>query len=215
MVSGRLARSRGEKQIPRGLSKHKMFIVRPSQYIAGSAYEGNFSDPYAQQPLSGHYATITASLVAPTSRGNITIRSADMADPPVINPNWLATDTDQRVAIAAYRRARGIFLTQSMAPVVIGQEYFPGFGYQTDTEILTVIKSTVMTIYHAACTCKMGVSSDAMAVVDSRARAFNVTGLRVVDASSFPILPPGHPQSTVYMLAEKIAFDIVSAGRSG
>ncbi|CAG8163944.1 unnamed protein product [Penicillium salamii] len=196
-------------------SKHQMFIVRPSQYIAGSAYEGNFSDPYAQQPQSGHYATIAAALVAPTSRGNITISSADMSDPPVINPNWLATDTDQRVAIAAYRRARGLFLTQSMAPVIIGQEYFPGFGYQTDTEILTVIKSTVMTIYHAACTCKMGVSGDAMAVVDSRARVFNVTGLRVVDASSFPILPPGHPQSTVYMLAEKIAFDIVSASRSG
>ncbi|CAG7942604.1 unnamed protein product [Penicillium salamii] len=196
-------------------SKHKMFNVRPSQYIAGSAYGGNFSDPYAQQPRTGHYATITAALVAPTSRGNITISSADTSDPPVINPNWLATDTDQRVAIAAYRRARGFFLTQSMAPVIIGQEYFPGFGYQTDTEILTVIKSTVMTIYHAACTCKMGVSTDAMAVVDSRARVFNVTGLRVVDASSFPILPPGHPQSTVYMLAEKIAFDIVSASRSG
>ncbi|CAG7927784.1 unnamed protein product [Penicillium olsonii] len=177
-----------------------------------SAFEGNFSDPYAQQPRKGQYASLAGALVAPTSRGSITIRSADMADPPVINPNWLATETDQKVAVAAFRRARSIFMTQSMAPVIIGREYFPGYGYQTDSEILAVIKSTLMTIYHAACTCKMGLPGDVMAVVDSQARVFNVTGLRVVDASSFPILPPGHPQSTVYMLAEKIAADIISGG---
>jgi len=116
---------------------------------------------------------------------------------PVINPNWLETDTDQKVAIAAYKRARHFFSTQAMAPVLIGQEYFPGSGYQTDTEMLDIIKNTVMTIYHAACTCKMGVQNDSMAVIDNRARVFGVTKLRVVDASAFPILPPGHPQSVV------------------
>jgi choline dehydrogenase len=55
----------------------------------------------------------------------------------------------------------------------------------------------------------MGRSSDPIAVVDSKARVFGVQGLRVVDASSFPLLVPGHPQSTIYALAEKIADDIV------
>jgi choline dehydrogenase len=36
-----------------------------------------------------------------------------------------------------------------------------------------------------------------MAVIDSKARVFGVKSLRVVDASSFPILPPGHPSSTI------------------
>ena len=57
----------------------------------------------------------------------------------------------------------------------------------------------------------MGRPNDAKAVVDSKARVFGVTGLRVVDASAFPMLPPGHPQATVYMLAEKIADDILQA----
>jgi choline dehydrogenase len=87
-----------------------------------------------------------------------------------------------------------------MAAVIIGQEYFPGERYETDAEIIDIIKSTVMTIYHAACTCKMGIQNDSMAVVDSRARVFGVAGLRVVDASAFPILPPGHPQSVVCQL---------------
>jgi choline dehydrogenase-like flavoprotein len=56
---------------------------------------------------------------------------------------------------------------------------------------------------------KMGKSSDPMAVVDSKARVFGVQGLRVVDASAFPLLVPGHPQSTIYALAEKIADDIM------
>jgi choline dehydrogenase len=39
---------------------------------------------------------------------------------------------------------------------------------------------------------------------------FGVENLRVVDASAFPFLPPGHPQSTVYALAEKIAAEIAA-----
>jgi choline dehydrogenase-like flavoprotein len=55
----------------------------------------------------------------------------------------------------------------------------------------------------------MGKEGDHMAVLDSKARVRGVKGLRVVDASAFPILPPGHPQSSVYMLAEKIADAII------
>ncbi|KAJ5183895.1 Dehydrogenase patE [Penicillium capsulatum] len=180
------------------------------EYLAASAFVGNFSNPVAQQPR-GEFGSIISSLVAPTSRGNVTISSADTADLPIINPNWLSTDTDQNVAIASYRRIREMFHSKAIAPVIVGSEYFPGPQVKTDSEILDIIKKTVMTIYHAACTCKMGVSSDRMAVVDSRARVFGVSGLRVVDASAFPILPPGHPQSVVYMLAEKIAADIIAS----
>lgn len=59
----------------------------------------------------------------------------------------------------------------------------------------------------------MGTANDTMAVVNSRARVFGTEGLRVVDISAFPLLPPGHPQATVYALAEKIADDIMT-GRS-
>jgi choline dehydrogenase len=90
-----------------------------------------------------------------------------------------------------------MFQTPAMTPILIGPEYFPGPEYQSDEDILEVIKNTLMTIYHASCTCKMGTRDDYMAVVDHRARVFGVTGLRVVDASAFPFLPPGHPQSVV------------------
>ncbi|RAH49685.1 GMC family oxidoreductase [Aspergillus brunneoviolaceus CBS 621.78] len=169
-----------------------------AEYISAALYTGDFADPFFSQPTDGaQYATILGTLIAPTSRGNITISSSDTDDLPIINPNWIATESDAQVCVAIYRRVREAF--QAIAPIVEGDEYFPGSQFQTDEQLLEVIRNTVMTIYHAACTCKMGTSNDPMAVVDSRARVFGVSRLRVVDASAFPLLPPGHPQSVVCM----------------
>jgi len=140
------------------------------------------------------------ALVAPYSRGNITIRSASMADPPVINPDWLTHPSDQAVAVAGYKRARAFWNLSVMAPIRIGTEAFPEPSVQSDADLLNIIRQSFTTVSHAACTCKMGRKGDPMAVVDSKARVFGVTNLRVVDASSFALLPPGHPVSTVCKL---------------
>ncbi|KAL4965407.1 GMC family oxidoreductase [Aspergillus stella-maris] len=183
-----------------------------TEYLSQAIYINAFMDPFFGQPKGNHmYAGIIGSLVAPTSRGYITLTSNDTDDLPLINPNWLSTESDAEVAIAIYKRIREAWRhPQGVAPIVI-EEVFPGPHVQSDEQILEVIRDTVMTIYHAACTCKMGVTGDPMAVVDSQARVLGVQRLRVVDASAFAILPPGHPQSTCYMLAEKIAVDIIDS----
>lgn len=158
-------------------------------------YQQNF---IRDAPNDGYnYATVSTALITPLSRGTIDISSADMADPPVINPNWLTHPADQQVLIAGYKRVRQMFNSSAMKPILMGSEYFPGEKIQTDEEILNIIKQTVSTVYHAAATCAMGRSSDMHAVVDSKARVIGVKALRVVDASAFPFLPPGHPMATV------------------
>ncbi|KAH8911654.1 GMC oxidoreductase [Coniochaeta sp. PMI_546] len=180
------------------------------EYISGPGYIGNFQNLLLQQPKDGYqYATILAALVAPQSRGNVTISSDTTLDLPVINPNWLTDPTDASVAVAAYKRVRAAFASSAMRPVLADPvEYFPGPEVQTDAQILDTIRNSVHTVYHAACTCRMGRRDDPNAVVDSHARVIGVSGLRVVDASSFALLPPGHPQSTIYAFAEKIADEI-------
>lgn len=195
--------------------------------MSGSGYIGNASNLLAIQPKDGYqYASILGVLISPLARGNVTLNSADTSDLPGINPNWLGDPADQEVAIAMFKRMRQAFQSKAMEPVLIGDEYNPGPHVQSDEEILEFIKDNVMPIWHAACTCKMGTADDDMAVVDSQARVYGVERLRVVDASAFPFLPPGHPQSTVCrfssiailfdlpltvtdMLAEKIAADII------
>ncbi|KAH6648066.1 choline dehydrogenase [Truncatella angustata] len=184
------------------------------EYLSAPGYVGDFSNLLTTQPKDGYqYATILGGLVAPLSRGTVTITSADTNVLPQINPNWLTDPTDVAVAIATYKRLRAAFASDAMSGVLAeDKEYFPGPAVQTDAQILQTIRNTVMTIWHASCTCRMGKKDDVNAVVDSDAKVIGVTGLRVVDASSFALLPPGHPQSTVYALAEKIAAQI-RAGR--
>ena len=132
-----------------------------------------------------------------------------MTTQPLINPNWLADPTDQALAIQAIRRQRQAWSILANLGVADPVEAYPGPNITTDAQILNFIRNSMTTVYHASATCKMGTNNTKMAVVDSQARVFGVTGLRVVDASSFPFLVPGHPQSTVYGFAEKIADEIL------
>ncbi|KAG8526149.1 uncharacterized protein KY384_000142 [Bacidia gigantensis] len=196
------------------------------EYLAIGAYFGLQENFVTGAPHdTNQYVTLAAALVAPLSRGNVSISSPDTADQPLINPNWLTHPTDQAVAIAAYKRARAAFATPVMQEIVIGDEAFPGktvggggvpgVGGESDEEILETVRRSFGAVFHASATNKMGKESDKMAVVDSRCRVMGVRGLRVVDASAFPFLPPGHPMATIYALAEKIADDIKTAVRYG
>ncbi|KZL80417.1 fad nad -binding protein [Colletotrichum incanum] len=156
-----------------------------------------------------NYATLQATLVVPHSRGTVKIQSAKMSDAPIINPNWLTENSDMDVLVAGFKRVRQALETSAMAPVLIGQELFPGSTIKSDEEIRTYIAQASSPIYHAFATNKMGNGTDADAVVDSRGRVVGVSRLRVIDSSSFPFLPPGPaPQVQVYALAEKLADDI-------
>jgi len=183
------------------------------EWLPISAYLGYQTNRQTEDPRDGYnYATINPGLIAPLSRGNVTISSADMADPPILDPNWLSDPTDQELAVQSFKRSREIWSVLAQNNVTVGTaEYLPGLNVTSDADILAYIQASLMTIYHAAATCKMGNSNDSMAVLDSQARVYGTQNLRVVDASAFPFLPPGHPQSTVYALAEKIAADILGA----
>jgi choline dehydrogenase len=170
------------------------------EYIANG-----FSSGSEEFPTLGFIAPI---LLTPMSRGNITLRSTSISDSPLINLNWLADAADGEVLIAAFKRVRDMWRNPVIADIVVGPEFVPGETVLTDAQILDFIKQTSQTIWHASSTCAMGKSVKKGAVVDSKARVFGVRGLRVVDYSVVPFSLPGHPQASVYMLAEKIAHDI-------
>lgn len=168
------------------------------EYITISSYLGNMQNLTSPGPNDGYnYASLAANLVAPRSRGNITITSADTNVAPLINPNWLTEQSDVDVMVASFKRIRQFYATKAMQSFVIGPEYFPGKSVSTDAQIENFIRGNFNTIWHATSTCAMGRLNDTKAVVDTKARVIGVQGLRVVDAAAFPLLPPGHPMSTV------------------
>jgi choline dehydrogenase-like flavoprotein len=109
------------------------------EYLSGSGYVGDWSSLLFNQPKDGYqYATILAALIAPQSRGNVTITSADMNVLPTINTAYLQSETDQQIAVVAYKRTRQAWASSAMQQCVIGQEYYPGLDVSTDDEILSV-----------------------------------------------------------------------------
>jgi choline dehydrogenase len=118
------------------------------EYISGSLANAALPSTYHD------YTVMIPAMVAPTSRGSITISSSSMDDQPVIDPNWLSTAADQEQAVAALKRVREIMATDAIQGGLVGPEIAPGATVQTDEEILAYIMSSFSTVWHAACTCK-------------------------------------------------------------
>lgn len=168
------------------------------EYVAGSG----------AGPDGTTLGVLSAVLTAPLSRGSVTISSADPLVAPVIDMGWFTNPADGEVAVAAFKRARQAWT--NISAITVGPEILPGEAVQTDAQILTFLRGAATQIWHAGATCAMGKASDVKAVVDAKARVLGgVTGLRVVDASALPFMVPGHPQATIYALAEKIADAII------
>jgi 5-(hydroxymethyl)furfural/furfural oxidase len=75
-----------------------------------------------------------------------------------------------------------------------------------DDEVLDAfVRKAAIGVWHASCSCRMGRPDDPMAVVDTQGRVKGVQGLRVVDASIFPVVPCANTNFPTLMAAEKIA----------
>ena len=76
-------------------------------------------------------------------------------------------------------------------------------GAGDDATLLASAAKVANTIFHPVGSCRMGLASDAAAVVDARLRVFGVDGLRVIDASIMPQITSGNTNAPTTMIAEK------------
>jgi len=164
---------------------------------------------YDQPPDTFPAFTASVCNLNPESRGSVRIRSANVADPPRIAPNYLSTDEDRRVAAESLRVTRRIVAQPALARY-FPEEHLPGAQFQTDEELVREGGRIANTIFHPVGTARMGAASDPAAVVDSHLRLRGVDGLRVVDASVMPTITSGNTNSPTLMIAEKAARWIIA-----
>ncbi len=74
-----------------------------------------------------------------------------------------------------------------------------------DEAMEAFVRKAAIGVWHASCSCRMGRPDDPMAVVDTEGRVKGTQGLRVVDASIFPVVPCANTNFPTLMAAEKIA----------
>ena len=147
----------------------------------------------------------------PSSRGHITLASADPAKHPIIHPNYLATQSDIDEVLAGNRLLRQLARTRPLADIIT-EEIIPGVDVDGDEALLADFRARADTVYHPTSTCMMG-ADPATSVVDARLRVHGVDGLRVVDASVFPTITSGNTNAPTVMVAEKGAAMILEDSR--
>jgi choline dehydrogenase len=145
------------------------------------------------------------------SRGWVRLASNNPFDKPRILFNYLSEPDDWSEMRACVRLTREIF-AQPAFDRYRGREIQPGSEVQTDGQIDAFIRAKVESAYHPSCSCKMGGSNDAKAVVDPELRVHGVEGLRVVDSSIMPSVTTGNLNAPTIMLAEKAADHILGRG---
>ncbi len=161
-----------------------------------------FAGPARVGEAHGFMANVTQ--MRPESRGRITLRSADPAAAPLIQPNYLSDRRDGAVLRAGARVLRTVF-AQPAFDAVRGPETSPGPAVQTDDELDAWIARTADTMFHPVGTCRMGRETDRMAVVDARLRVRGVTGLRVADASIMPRITSGNTNAPAMLVGHRCA----------
>ena len=148
----------------------------------------------------------------PKSKGCINITSSDPFDPPRIEPNSLADESDRSVMRDGVRLVRRI-MEQKAFSMYKGLELSPGSDITNDEEIDAWVRSNATTVWHPTGTCRMGTDEDA--VVDSELRVKGVSGLRVVDASIMPDIIGGNTATPTVMIAEKASDIILGRHKKG
>ena len=131
-----------------------------------------------------------ASNCHPKSRGHVRLRSADPFDAPAIQFNFLSEREDVEELIDGSVMLRRIARSEPLASLV-RSEFQPGSAIQSREDMETDVRQRAGSVFHASGTCRMG-SDEHGSVVDARLRVHGLAGLRVIDASIFPLLPSGN-----------------------
>lgn len=179
--AGGFLRSRPDLSVP-----DLQFHMAPTLYYEeglGAAVEDGFA--------------IGPCVLAPTSRGRVTLRSAVPGAAPRVLHNYLATEEDRAALVSGVRITLDIAGRDAMAAVTTGPFDIPESDSESD--ILTWAARRAMTLYHPTSTCGIG------SVVTPELQVRGVAGLRVVDASVFPSVPRGNTNAPTIMAGEKAA----------
>jgi choline dehydrogenase len=146
----------------------------------------------------GDMLGFSCNLLEQTNRGKVTLRSADPADLPDIDPQVLEHPKDIAAMLSAMRFVQRLAGTDPLSQF-FGELFSPGANEDWEK----FARSSYTSYYHGVGTCKMGPASDPMAVVDQRLRVHGVDNLWVGDASIMPTVAHANTNLTVMMIAER------------
>lgn len=180
-------------------------FVRSRPGLPAADLQYHFAPAYfvrnGEEEFDGHAFTMGPVLVSPRSRGHLRLRSADPTAKPRILTNSLSEPEDVAALVTGVELAREIAAAAPLASAT-RREIYPGAAIRGDADVEAWVRRTAELIYHPSGTCRMGGPD---AVLDPELRVRGVDGLRVADASVFPLIPGGNTHAPTIMVAERAA----------
>ena len=151
------------------------------------------------------------SLNHPFSRGNVHIASSSVSAKPRIDPKYLSHPMDIEIIARHVQLLSKLLSIPSLAKFFKqGGNRIPSYAFSEEgkemslEEAKKIARAQMISNQHPSGSCMMA-PMERGGVVDERLRVHGVKGLRVVDASIFPVVPRGNIITSVYATAEKAA----------
>jgi choline dehydrogenase-like flavoprotein len=141
------------------------------------------------------------------ARGRLYLHSSNPEEQPAIDFKYFEDprNYDAELVVAGIKAARKMAQSEPLKSW-IKEEVAPGPHVTSDEDLDRYARSVAHTMYHPACTAKMGdTAKDPLAVVDSRLRVRGVRNLRIADASVFPAMITVNLMLTVLAVGERAA----------
>lgn len=163
--------------------------------------------PYASDVVGKRYSppntswALCAGLVAPKSRGEVRLKSANPADRPVVDARFLSHPDDVKALAYGIELAREIGNSAAMSAFV-KREVAPGQKL-TGQEMENFVRDGATTYFHQAGTCRMG--KDSKAVVDAKLRVNGIQNLRIADSSIMPRIASVATMASCVLIGERMA----------
>ncbi|KAJ2997752.1 hypothetical protein NUW58_g557 [Xylaria curta] len=138
--------------------------------------------------------------------GKVTLRSTDPRDPPQFDFNWFEEGgSEDLLAITEAIEFAMSVLNMTGKPYAPLTPPEPEPGIDISQALRDYIYS-----HHTQGSCQIGPAGNVNYCVDSNFKVNGIDGLRVVDASVFPVNPGGFPNLPTYMISQK-AFKAITA----
>lgn len=215
-----------------GLQKPHRMMMAGLQYllfksgpVVSSLFETGafwYADPEARSPdIQFHFGqgsgieagiakldnagvTLNSAFLRPRSRGTVRLATANIADAPLIDPNFWSDPYDLQISLRGLELAREIMSQPALKPFV-KREVLPGVN--DPAELFEYACRMAKTDHHPVGTCKMG--HDSMAVVGTDLKVHGLEGLRVGDSSIMPFINSSNTNAPTTMIGEK-ASDLIA-----